>query len=900
MHMEHPSRLRGLFPLLVLWLCGVFCLQGDAWAREAAPRAPVDLASVADRLPLADHLSSFQDRDGLLTAEQALRRDWPAASAQRLNRGFTASAIWLRGEFVNNGQAPALRWLSVGVPRLEDVRFFVFRSGATEPSRTVLAGNRLPIGEGPVPSALSVLDLTLQPGERATVLIRVQSRSAVTIDAALWMPDAFREADQRGGVILMLLEGGLAMIAVYALVLGLAQRDVVFLLLGVSLVAEIFYSLSFQGLLYRYLLTDGGEAVLRAPSVFSTLAMSLFSLMAMLFAGLHRIRYWKWIYCVLSGAGLLGAVWAAFGDYRYAALSLTSLVFLLNLVWVVSMIDGWRRGHANARLFLLSFSIYCAALFVRLAFIHGWLPGRWGGGPEIAWDLLSVSLMMAMILYGRSRQLREAREAAQRELFEARGREQERLERAVTERTQALREALIAADEASRVRQDFLARISHDLRTPLTSIIGFADLIQAGGRDDAPRGAIIRRSADHMLGMVNDLIDYAAGADGQAVRPAPVYIHALLDTVAKEAASLAARRGNRFVLEVAGGLPAVLEMDGKRVRQVLGNLIDNAVKFTAEGTVSLHVAYADAIEGQSGTLQLAIVDTGCGIALQDQERIFEPFQRLDAARDQPGVGLGLSIVQQWVQRMHGTLEVLSAVGTGTTFLFTLPTRALDESQVVLHYMPDAAAVLPPIDGQGRRIWVAEDTPEIRDFLVEELASLGFEVESSDDGLAMLARIALPDAQAPDLILTDHDMAGADGMAVLAAAKQRWGNVPVVVVSATPHVAEDDAEAGVLAYDASLLKPVNLAELRNTLARLLALPRSQAMPAVAEPRNGPQRPGAEALANGRRLLDSGAVSDLVDWADGLQAEDARLAVFCEEVRRLARMGDLQGLQGLCAA
>lgn len=887
--------------LLALWLCGAFGPQGSAWADDSAQRAPVDVAAVADRFPLADHLSGFQDPQGLLTAPQALQRDWPDASSAQLNRGFTASATWLRAEFVNRGDAPVPRWLSVGVPRLEDVRFFVFKPGATEPGRTVLAGNRLPIGAGPVPSALSVLDLTLQPGESATVLIRVQSRSAVNIEAVLWTPNTFREADERSGVILMLLEGGLAMIAVYALVLALAQRDIVYLLLAISLVAEIVYSMSFQGLLYRYLLTDGGEAVLRAPSVSSMVAISLFSLMAMLFAGLHRIRYWKWIYVVLAGAGLAGAAWAAVGDYRTAALTLTGLVFLLNLVWVVSMIDGWRRGYTNARLFLLSFAIYCTALFVRLAFIHGWLPGRWGGGPEVAWDLLSVSLMMAMILYGRSRQLREAREAAQRELFEARGREQERLERAVAERTQALQAALIATDEAGRVRQDFLARISHDLRTPLTSIIGFADLIQAGGRDDAPRGAIIRRSADHMLGMVNDLIDYASGADGQAVRPAPVYVHALLDTVAKEAASLAARRGNRFMLEVTGGLPAVLEMDGKRVRQVLGNLIDNAVKFTEEGTVSLNVAYADGGEGQWGTLQLAVVDTGCGIAPQDQQRIFEPFQRLDAARDQPGVGLGLSIVQQWVQRMHGTLEVLSAEGTGTTFIFTLPTRALDESQVVQHYMPDAAAVLPPIDGQGRRIWVAEDTPEIRDFLVEELASLGFEVESSEDGLAMLARIAFPGAQAPDLILTDHHMAGADGLAVLAAARQRWENVPVVVVSATPHVAADAAEAGALAYDASLLKPVNLAELRNTLMRLLALPRAQAEPAaMADSDSRPQRPGADALADGRRLLDSGAVSDLLDWADGLQAQDARLAGFCEEVRRLARMGDLQGLQDLCAA
>lgn len=893
------GRSRGvMWALCLACLCAWLQVCGAARA-EPLPAA-VDLAQAPGHLPLAPHLAGFEDPTGALDAAQALRHDWQPVSGRMLNHGFTPVAVWLRAEFSNGSDRPQTRWLSIGVPRLEDVRFFLFAPGQATPRAAQLSGNRLPLDNGPVPSALSVFPVTLEPGERATVLVRVQSRSAVSIDPALWEPSVFREADERTSVILMLLEGALAMTAIYAVVQGVAQRDRVFLLFAAAMVTEILYSLSFQGLLYRYVLTDGGEAVLRAPSVLGSLATVFFSAMVMLFAELHRIRFWKWAYIGLIACAAGGALWAALGDYRVSAQTMIGVIFLGNVIWVVSMIHAWRRGHANARLILLSFAIYCVALFARLAFVHGLLPGHWGGGPEVAWDLLFVTLMMSMILYGRSRQLRQARETAQRELLDGRAREQERLERAVTERTQALQAALIAADEASRVRQDFLARISHDLRTPLTSIIGFADLIQAGGRDDAPRGAIIRRSADHMLGMVNDLIDYAAGADGQAVRLAPVYVYALLDTVAKESASLAARHGNRFMLDVQEGLPPVLEMDGKRVRQLLGNLIDNAVKFTRDGTVSLRVGYAPPADSGSAVVTLAVADTGRGIAPQDLQRIFEPFQRLDQADDQPGVGLGLAIVQQWVQRMEGTLAVESAAGAGTVFTLTLPVQPLDESQVVQRYVQDAAGVLPAIDGQGRRVWLAEDTPEIRDFLAEELASLGFGVESEGDGLAMLARIQAPDATPPDLILTDHHMAGADGTAVLAAARGRWPGVPVVAVSATPHAtgSADDASDGP-AYDASLLKPVNLAELRNTLARLLDLPRTDAaQSALAAPHAGMLLPSADALAHGRRLLDSGAVTDLLDWADGLQAEDARLAPFCDEARRLARMGDLAGLQALC--
>ncbi|WP_241137261.1 hybrid sensor histidine kinase/response regulator, partial [Achromobacter xylosoxidans] len=400
---------------------------------------------------------------------------------------------------------------------------------------------------------------------------------------------------------------------------------------------------------------------------------------------------------------------------------------------------------------------------------------RWAGGPEVAWDLLSVSLMLAVLLHGRSRQHRQERLAAQRELAQAREREHQRLDQAVTERTQALQAALILADEAGRVRQDFLARISHDLRTPLTSIIGFADLIQAGGRDDAPRGAVIRRSADHMLGMVNDLIDYAAGAGGQALRLAPEYAHALLDAVAKEAAPIAARQDNRFELRVSDSVPAVLEMDGKRVRQVLSNLVDNAAKFTRGGVLTLTADYAAPAAGEvAGWLTLSVRDTGCGIAPEDRQHIFEPFQRLTSADSQPGVGLGLAIVQQWVQRMNGRIHVDSEVGRGTTISVALPVRQVDESRVSHHYIAAAAHVLPLLDGAGKHIWLAEDTPEIREFLVEELASLGFLVESEADGRGMVARIQADDARRPDLILTDHRMEGADGSAVLRAARALAG------------------------------------------------------------------------------------------------------------------------------
>lgn len=877
----------------LLWLA-MCCVALPARGQDVQP--VVDLGAVRVNLPLASQLRGIEDPTGARQAGQILDDEWQPVSPRWLNRGYSTSAFWLRLEIGNASDSPQERWLSFGVPRLEDVRFYLFPQGSREPAKVLLAGNREPLATREVPSTVSVAPLRLEPGERMTVLVRVQSRSAINMEPALRTPAAFVGVTQRNTMLVALLVGALVMVGIYAGLLGVVHRDPVYLLLSAAIFVEILYSLSFQGLLYRYVLTGGGDMVLRAPSVLATVAASLFGGMAMLFAGLHRIRMWRGVYLGLIAAGFAGAVWAALGDYREAAQALIGLIFLWAVVWLVSMADGWRRGHANARIFLLSFAVYCGCLLLRVAYIQGLLPGRWQGGPEVAWDLLSISLMLAVLLYGRSRQHRQERLAAQRELALAREREHQRLDQAVTERTRALQAALIRADEAGRVRQDFLARISHDLRTPLTSIIGFADLIQAGGRDDAPRGAIIRRSADHMLSMVNDLIDYAAGAGGQALRLAPEYVHALLDATAKEAAPIAARQDNRFELRVSETVPAVLDMDGKRVRQVLFNLIDNAAKFTRGGVLTLTADYTAAGAGQTaGWLALAVRDTGCGIAPQDRQHIFEPFQRLSSADSQPGVGLGLAIVQQWVQRMNGRIHVDSEVDQGTTISVVLPLRQVDESRVSHHYIAAAAHVLPALDGAGKRIWLAEDTPEIREFLVEELASLGFAVESEADGRGMVARIRADDARRPDLILTDHRMEGADGAAVLAAAHARWPDLPVVAVSATPQEAPTLDGAG---YDASLLKPIDLVELRHVLARLLHLSTQQAASEAATGSAPLPRLSRAELEQVRRLLDIGGISDLMDWARAIQARDPAFKDFSLQVQRLARLGDLAAIGTLC--
>ncbi|WP_052811157.1 ATP-binding protein [Pandoraea vervacti] len=919
----------------LFWLCGVFGISGlrgpdapltgpfapiarlmpgkDAIAAslptqpaQSSSTAAIDLADAPSPLKLHAQLRMLEDPTRSLDAMQALSAPgWQAITPRMLNPGYRRSAFWLTGSVVNSGTTPVTRWLSVGIVRLEDVRFYAVPPGATQPHITWRAGHTVPLAQHPVRSETSVFPITLAPGERLTFLVRVQTRSTVSLVPQLWLPDDFRVAEAHNAMVAMLLVGSMISIGLYASVLGVARRDPVFVLLALTTLTQVAQDMAFQGFLYRYLLTQGGEFIVRAPSVFSTLTAGFFSAMLLIFSGLNGVTLWRRTYRAMIGLMGFMAMWALFGDHRVAANTHVQLLTLFNVIWVVSLADGWRRGFSNARLSLMSFSPGCLVLFWRLAIINGLLPEDWLANTAMGWSTnISVLLMLTILMAGRSRELVREQRAAQREVLQTRREEQARLANAVDTRTRELQAALIAADEANSAKSDFLARISHDLRTPLTSIIGFADLVQSGGREDADRGRIIRRSAHHMLAMVNDLIEYAGGGAADSLHVTPVYTHAFIEGIAHEGMSLARKHDNAFLLDVRAPFPPLLAFDAKRVRQVLGNLLDNAAKYTADGTIMLSLsATPDATLADIVHVSFTVEDSGCGIARDDLPRVFEPFARFDRARRLPGVGLGLAIVKQWIERMDGTIAIHSTPDVGTRVTFTLPLRVAREADLVPQSFAGATHALPPLDGAGHRIWLAEDSPEIRQFLHDELASLGFSVRTFGDGVALIAALSEPDQAPPDLVLTDHMMPNADGLDVARATRRRWPDVPVLAVSASPQ-AVAGAEAG--GYDACLLKPVELVDLRNTLARLLELQRDETValsvpgPDADHGRTALVRPSRELLVEARQLIAMGAITDLMDWARNLSTLSPQYELFARHVHQLAQRGDLAGLAELCAS
>ena len=458
---------------------------------------------------------------------------------------------------------------------------------------------------------------------------------------------------------------------------------------------------------------------------------------------------------------------------------------------------------------------------------------------------------------------------------------------ALRQSKQHLRDAVLRANAADRAKTDFLARASHDLRAPLTSIIGYAQLLQGCGGTAGQHGQIIRHSADHMLTLINDLVEYASGSLRDEIDARPQRLPEFIERLTHEATMLARRNHNRFVLQRRDGLPGVVWMDARRVQQIVGNLIENAAKFTRQGSIELTVGHStDGAPAGGVMLQIEVRDTGCGISADDLPRVFEPFFRCGDSRRIEGTGLGLPIVDLWIKRLGGSLQLDSALGVGTRIRLAIPLKLGSEGDIEARQPHEEA--LPAPFGGGRRLWVVEDAAETRGQLVDILENAGFVVACAEDGQAFIERIGAADAVAPCLVLTDLMMPGADGHAVCAAVRARWPGVPVVLLSAQA----PDAGGTDSAFDARLHKPVTPARLRAALAGLLA-------PAPAEPPSAPApRPDAATLARMRALIELGALTDLVEWAEALAAQTPEHDAFARKVLALADRWDVEALQALC--
>lgn len=448
---------------------------------------------------------------------------------------------------------------------------------------------------------------------------------------------------------------------------------------------------------------------------------------------------------------------------------------------------------------------------------------------------------------------------------------------------EAAREAaLTEAVRLAKLRSEFIAYMSHELRTPLNGILGYAQIMQRdltlSERNTAALD-VIRQSGEHLLALVEDILDLARIETGRLeLIMSDIPLNKFLSIVTEIISIKASQKGLEFICELTDDLPEGIHGDEKRLRQVLLNLLANAVKFTNRGRVVLRVSRVT-----SSRLCFVIQDTGIGIEAAELETIFRHFEQSgDVQHRGGGTGLGLAISRQLVRLMGSDIEVESRIGEGSTFRFELELPAVEAVSTAL--LP--VQVATGYAGPRRKVLIVDSVAKNRAATVNRLAPLGFDMIEACDGREALE---LAQSTLPDLILMDNVLSGMDGRETILRLRQLTIHVPIIVMYAN---ISDDAEE-YLKADANtfIAKRIEQHSLPARIAVLLNLEwiftQPQEDSAVPDEAVEPLAfPPTEEMQTLHRLAQLGNMRDILRYAERIAALDPRYALFATQLRRLA--------------
>jgi PAS domain S-box-containing protein len=458
----------------------------------------------------------------------------------------------------------------------------------------------------------------------------------------------------------------------------------------------------------------------------------------------------------------------------------------------------------------------------------------------------------------------------------------------LTERreAEAERAARRVAEAANQAKNVFLANISHELRTPLNGILGYAQILRRDATLDQRRSEglnVIQHSGEQLLTLINDILDFAKIEAGKLeLSLTDITLAKFLRIIAEIIDVRARQKGLDFVCDFAPTLPQGIRTDESRLRQVLLNLLANAVKFTDQGWVSLRVCFSP-----PGRLRFEVHDTGIGVGADQLETIFQPFEQVnDPQRRLGGAGLGLAISRQFVRLMSSDIHVTSQIGVGSTFWFELEVPVIETGMTAL---PER--FVTGYAGPRKKVLVVDDVAENRAMAVDMVSQLGFAVVEAVNGFDALVKAR---ARRPDWILMDLVMPGLDGLEATRRLRQLpgLGEVPIIVMSASVS-GSDEQKSLAAGANAFLPKPIDLDQLLTQIAALLKLSWTddyEPQAALSEedkevrPLVVPPQQDMERL---RHLARSGNMRDIVQWAGRVAELDERYRPFADQLRLLAK-------------
>ena len=779
--------------LLILLLCGL-PLLADA----------IEFTQDTRSLPLGRAMQVLEDPTNTLTIADVSA---PAAATQfkphdkdTLNAGYSRSVFWLKVNLRYQPKLPETQrtWLlELAYPPLDHLDLYLPDSTGNYrlAGRT---GDALAFSSREIRQNNYLFKVDFTPGETKTVYLRLQSEGSIQAPLTLWSSTAYLEQQPLRLYVLGLIYGVLLGMLVYNLFIYLSVRDTSYLYYIFYIASFGLYQLSVNGAAVEYFWPNNPWWA-NAATPFMIGSAALFgSLFARSF--LHTAQHSRWINRLLLALVACGAVvmlLSLMTSYALALRLATGLALVFTVTIFVAAIKAWYCGQRVARYFIIAWSAFLLGGVVNTLMVLGYLPNVFltmyasqiGSAIEVA--LLSLAL---------ADRINAMREQQAQILYDA------------SQKLEVLNQQLA---RSNRLKDEFLATLTHELRTPMNGVIGSLELMQTVPLDDdlANYQQTAAGSARDMMRMVNGILTLTELQAGRlSAQPKVFSLRGVLDTLRQQFSASAQSKGLAFSIDVADDLPDRLRGDADKLSQCLDCLLDNAFKFTHEGVVRLRVVGVPLSDG-AVRLSFIVTDTGIGFAFLDEATLYQRFFQLDGSttREYGGLGIGLAICRQLIELLGGRLTHHSEPRKGSRFQLELAVTPLQPE-------PRPASPAHARTPAQCAVLLVDDNSVGQLVVRGMLLKLGYRVKTVDSGPAALTALQ---GETFDAVLLDIPEGGFS-LCCQIRALPGCGELPVIALSTTLNVSERERCHGI-GITERLVKPVRFDALQALLERRLLCP-----------------------------------------------------------------------------
>lgn len=757
-------------------------------------------------LPLGQSMYVFEDVRGDASiddiASPAVQGSFRLHDKPVLNAGYSRSVFWLRLDLeYRPEQAQGDRnWLlELAYPPLDHLELYL----PDEDGSFALAqrtGDALPFDSRQIRQNNYLFELNLEPGQAKRVYLRLESQGSIQAPLTLWAPNAYLEQQPGRIYVLGIIYGVLLVMLVYNLFIFVSVRDTSYLYYILYIASFGLYQVSVNGAGIEYFWPDSPWWA-NAATPFLIGAAALFGCQ---FARsfLHTAEHSPWVdrlLLLLMVCGVVVMLLALSVSYATALRLATYLALLFTVVIFAAGILAWLRGMRVARYFIFAWSAFLAGGIVNTLMVLGYLPNVF---LTMYASQIGSALEVGLLSLALADRINAMKEERTRILQEA-GRKLEALNQELA--------------DSNRFKDEFLATVTHELRTPMNGVIGSLELMQTVKMDVELEQyqKTAAASARDMMRMVNDILALTELQAGKLYpRHEAFSLRGLFDGLRAHYAPRAEDKGLRFTLELEDSLPDILEGDAAKLAQALGYLLDNAIKFTNEGGVTLQVGRTGNA-GNNLPLSVVVSDTGIGFA-QSEGDLYQRFHQLDGSmtRKYGGLGIGLAICRQLVDLLGGSLSHESQPGVGSRFRLNVPLTLPEQQPAPALRSQRLSSGVALRQAQQCTVLIVEDNAINQLVTRGMLLKLGYRVRTADNGAEALELLR---GETVDAVLLDCQMPVMDGFATCRAIRALPGCAELPVLAITAHSHSGDRErclaAGMSDY---LAKPVKFEELRVLL------------------------------------------------------------------------------------